>query len=874
MAQEFRTVQYQGADVKATGYVGVPDGQQALESNAQYQSKQLQHVGEALLQQNALKLRNQERVDQIEQENARLSLTQATARNEQSLRNSQMYGEQRLANTKLQEDQLLEIKKLQLTHSIQRDEFDLRSRQQQTEALTQFGEQLVQFSGTLWKAKAEDIKKKNEEMQSYGMMDELLGVGKVTVGDKIRVDQQQYTKLSKQAEAMALAESLEKAGLPNDAARVRASNPWYLHGRQEMAILKGASEMPDYLRNVVKEAEASGALQKGSPDYEMKLRTFVYEGMRHFMMESGISSMNPVLVAKYLQQGFLTSMATITKEFNAANNQFTRQATAAAALGDALNSDHLWASDPTMVNKQVSQMISAAGMEGLKDLLEGTMKRARLTGDDSAVVALMQHPAMQAFQGDYAGFEKTRRAEAQAAMEKETNDRTNSLIAQFQLEAGKLSSGRDLPALRARYEQHMSSLPFEQAARLEKALYEFNPQDAGHASDRLNHVLEYGSASDISTYVRNNPSLSNTQKEQAQKAITARNKVAEDPLIKMAIQQAKNMISGPNNVPPSFAAQARMNPFYKAQIDKIIKQREEALELGAVQYWSQPGATQEGFQKWVQQQQHLINKEITLDELGYQAKAPQASVAIPPNATVNYNGRPVVWMTEPNTQRALINGSYGDVNPQRAVVMTKEQLIAWDAEYGRTGVYPRDLLVLAVRTRTKPGDLLTTQARMHGLRGALSTAPSTSLPDAAPAGPAPAAGQPVTQQFAQQAALSFGLSHRGSIWFANMMKEESGGRPTAVHDSGTGYGLFGHRLDRRTALINYAQTRGIDQSDGPTQIQFALNEIKTQYPDVWRIVSAPNPSTNDLWRAAKMWEGFSERVYAHREKSLRTALGE
>ena len=875
---EFRTVQYQGADTKAQGYLGVPDGQASLESNANYQKGHLQRSGEALLQQNALAARNQERVDQVEQENARLSAAQMSASNEVALRASQMVGEQRLNNIKLREDQSLEIQKLQLTHQLQRDEFDLRNRQQQNQALTQFGEAMLQFSSTLWKKKAEDINKQNEELQSYGMMDELLGVGKVTVGDQIRVDQAQYTRLSKQAEAMQLAESLEKAGLPNDAARVRASSPWYLHGRQEMSIIMGASEMPDHLRKTVQEAEKQGLLQKGDPDYDLKLRTVIYDGMRSFLKESGIVNMNPTLVARYLQSGFLNAMSSISKEFNAINNQFTKQAAAAQALGDAMNSDQLWANDPAEVNKSVSQVLNTGGYEALGQLLEGTMKRARLTGDDSAVVALMQHPAMQGFQGDYAGFERTRRAEAQAAAEKANADRTRELIARFEIEAGNLASPADLPALRARYEQEMNSLPFEHARQLEKALYGFNIQDAGHLSTRLQQVLELGDERSIAEFVRNNPTLTNSQRADAQRAITARQKVLS-PEQKIQLQAAKNLIL--ETLDPRIRAQAAVNPFLKAQIDAVIKQREAILEQRSNVYWSRPEASPEGFQRWLQDHnQDIIKRPInigpnfTVPELGEGARTPQATRAIPPNAALPYNGRNVVWMVEPSTRQALLRGAYGDVNPQRSVVVTKDEIIAWDSAYGRTGTYPRELLALAVRTRQRPGDLLLQQARLHGLRGTLSTAPAPQTPASTATPGTGRPGEPITRQYAQQAALSAGLSHRGSIWFANMMQEESGGNPTAVHDQGTGYGLFGHRLGRRDALRQYAATRGVDVSDGRMQIEFALNEIKNNYQSVWNIVTSPNPTLNDLWRAAKAWEGFSETVYTRRLNSLRNALGE
>lgn len=50
---------------------------------------------------------------------------------------------------------------------------------------------------------------------------------------------------------------------------------------------------------------------------------------------------------------------------------------------------------------------------------------------------------------------------------------------------------------------------------------------------------------------------------------------------------------------------------------------------------------------------------------------------------------------------------------------------------------------------------------------------------------------------------------------------ESGYNPTAVHDKGTGYGLFGHRLDRRDKLFAHA---GTQTPNWRQQIDYAMTE--------------------------------------------------
>lgn len=64
----------------------------------------------------------------------------------------------------------------------------------------------------------------------------------------------------------------------------------------------------------------------------------------------------------------------------------------------------------------------------------------------------------------------------------------------------------------------------------------------------------------------------------------------------------------------------------------------------------------------------------------------------------------------------------------------------------------------------------------------------------------------------------------------NAMKE-SGMNARAVHDNNTGYGLFGHRLDRRDALLI-----AVDRSSLPewqAQLDFTITDLKLDYPGTY-----------------------------------------
>jgi hypothetical protein len=873
MANEFRTVQYRGSGAQTNAYVGVSSGQGALDSNIDYNNRQLRTATEERLQQARASIDNQRRVDAIATDNARLTASQMNASNEALLRGEQLVGEQRLANIKLREDQTQEIRKLQLLHEQKRDELSLINKQQNNESLTAFGQQMLQFSQSLWKSNVEEQKRKAEQMQAFAVLDYVLNPN---IGETIRVDQAQYTRLAKQGELSQLAQKLEASGLPNDAARIRASNPFYLHTMQEMSALTATNELPDYLNKVVLQAQQQGVLVKGDPDYDLKLQAIQYDSLRNFITEKGLSGMNPVVVARYLQGPMMQALAGVSKQFNSENNRHVKEAAASQALGDAIASfDTL--TDPVEVNKHISQNIAQGGVDSLERLFDGISRQASLTGNNAPLVALMEHPAMAPYLGKFASWEKNRLAEAEAALEKQNADTFKLLQAQFDMEIRRANPG-DLPAIRDRFLQQASGLPYELASKLEEHIWSVRPGSVGNLDSRVRDVIELGDEKDLRRLLQN-PALTNTQKEELNKAVAARQK-AMSPEAKLALEQAKNLIISPEILPPQLKSATAINPFVKRQIDAVIKQREETLERRSREYWSRPNASVEGYQKWLDTQNaDLIKRKISIDqfgnvpELGEQARAPKATQQIPPTATVSHNGRQVVWMLEDKTRQALLKGAYGDVNPRRTVVATPQEIMAVDNYYASTGVYPKQWLALAVRTRVKPDELLSIQAGLHGMRGSPSLPPTRSRPaDAATGAGQP--GTPVTRATAQQYALSAGLSPRGALWFATNMMDESTGRPTAVHDSGTGYGLFGHRLGRKEALIQYAAQRGVNPSDGQMQLQFALDEIKSRYPDVWRTVSAPNPSLNDLWRASRTWLGFSESVYNKRFNSLRTALGE
>ncbi|AGF91078.1 hypothetical protein S-CBP2_0039 [Synechococcus phage S-CBP2] len=875
MANEHRTVQYRGSDVQRNAYIGVPNGQQALDSDINYQNKQLQRSSEALLQQEAATIRNNERVDRISLSNQRLQLEAMNSRNNAVLKNEQMFGEQQLNNMKLREDQSLQIKQLQIMHQQKSDEFKLLNQRQDTESITRFGVLMLPFSKTLWEQNVKEQDKKAEEMKAHATLDYVLNPN---LGEMLRVDQAQYGRLAKQGEASALAAELEKQGLPNDAARIRASNPFYLHTMQEMAALTATNELPDFLNKVVMQAQETGVLTKGDPDFAVKLQAIQYDGLKTFIREKGLTNMNPVVVARYLQGPMLQALAGVSRQYNAENNRVVKEATKSQALGDAMASFSTL-TDATEVNKHVSQVYAQGGPEALAELFNGITAQADLLGDNAPVVSLMQHPMMaQRFQGQYAKWEERRIQRAEANLRQQNEDNYKLATAQWDLQVGRANPA-DLPRLREEFlSQHEGSLSIERYAALEKHVMGTKAVDAGHLQTRVDDVISLGDERDIAQALKN-PAITNEMKAQLQKAAQARQKEM-DPQAQQALKSAQNLVLGKPLEGLKKQYNTAVNPLFTKQIDAVIKERQDELARRTRIYWAQPNATIEGYQDWLAtKNKDLLEAPIQVDqhgrvlELGKMSQVPERTKTIPPTAVVPYKGRNVVWMTESSTREALLKGSYGHINSQQVVVVSPQEVVAIDAQYARTGVYPPEFLALAVRARVRPDELLAHQAAIHGMGGSPSLAPVRSKPGDATTGVS-APGAPLSRATAQQMALSAGLSPRGAIWLATNMMDESSGKPTAVHDGGDGYGLFGHQGGRLENMKAYAAAKGKDISDGTMQVQFALDEIRTRYPEVWRTVTAPNPSLNDLWRASKAWEGFHHSVYEHRFNSLRTALGE
>lgn len=95
---------------------------------------------------------------------------------------------------------------------------------------------------------------------------------------------------------------------------------------------------------------------------------------------------------------------------------------------------------------------------------------------------------------------------------------------------------------------------------------------------------------------------------------------------------------------------------------------------------------------------------------------------------------------------------------------------------------------------------------------------------------------------AEKAGLNFKDPKAVASAFAGQALQESGFDPNKSHDSGTGFGMFGHRDDprpggaqRRTNMFNWLRQNGYDLNSMEGQARYAAHEAVTQYPKLMQM---------------------------------------
>ena len=876
MADDFRTIQFQGKEVRSNQYIQVPSGQNALDSVQQYEARGLQTAQQALERRNALVNNQAQVLDQVTRNNEQLALTQTNARNEAELRNSEMYGRQKLGNEKLESDWALEIQRLNMTNEFEARRQELAFKEQESRSLSRLGEALISFSGTLATSYATDLKKKRDSDAATGLLGDIFNVSDAEIS-KAKVDFSQQTRLVNQGQGELFAQSLDKNGKPNDAARVRASNPNVLYGKSEARILTAANGIGDLLRNALAEAKSSGKLVLGDPEYDVAARSILQQATKTYLIQQNLLGENPMLLKKYFAESYISESASVMKQSNAENRQYVLTSRKLLAEGQGQLAFEKMGSDPNEVTKVVNQTINLNGAnveEGLSTLFKNTSLLASSKGNRAPLDNLMKDPNMQFLQGEYSKWVENYQEKGAAAVDKQNREQSESIFGAFQ--AAMTSANPDqVPALKQQYSGLLQTLPAQYSGPLLERVSRYKIADAGVVRNTIDAITEYTPIAQIPAAIaqlKAKGGLPNSVIKELDD-LQAKYAKALTPGATQLLEQAQRSIV--NAQPAAQGAGKGMNVGYKEGLDAVIKNRQDELERRTKVYWSRPGASEDGYKRWLQESnQDLLKDPIKADNYG---RFPELTKGLQQNPSssrvpiILNKGQQFAYYTEPSARKRVLKGEFGWINGEKSILLTPLEVQEADLDHSEGKPWSPLIEQLATRARQSPEAFVTIQARNLGGKGALT--PPKNIRTTPRYIQGTNNGARVEYSFAHSTALSAGFSDRGAKWFAQSMLDESSGDPNKVHDSGTGFGLFGHRLSRKDALVKYAATQGLPANDPVVQMNFTINEIKTSYRTIWDTLRAANPTTNQLITASQDYFRYHKSLYDQRQTSLINRLG-
>lgn len=875
---EYRTVNYQGSRVNRSDVgISVPNAQGALDSDASYNQRQLERAGQAVQSNNTLAARQAQQLDQMEIDRQQLVAQQMSAKNEAVLRAEDLYGRQQLANAELRDGWKNQIGQLQLAQQISSENLRQQVSARDTAALTALGEQIAKFSQTLWQAKANDINRKNQELQAQGLMDELYGMGKTTGADMARVDQSQYSRLAAQSNTELVARQLEKQGLPNDAARLRADNPFYAYGRQEALALKAATGIQGYLDQAVQDAN----LKKGDPNYDVALRMVVKDATRKFITDNGLTTIPPAIVRRYFGTALLEAESAVVAKANKENNIYVKQAATLIAKNNAVIAFDEVGRNPAEATKVINSYLNLPGdmEQNLKSLIDEYTGQAEKTGNWEPVQALLNNGLMQIFSDDVAVRRERYDAKVDAQMEKANQEFFELQKASFEMQL-RSANPDELPAIRQRALEVAATMPIKYRNQFEQLVSTARQGDFTSENIELDDIVRRTEPGEVSAALKRwkaaNPTATPQAIAQADKLIKDYEKAME-PWAKKLLEEFSGYIDTLED--PNSSANKAFDSGYSAKVKEVKRRRKEELDARFKTIFSRlgGGASEDAIRAWWTKNNADLKAPIRPDENGNFPELERTNRLNPvtsrgPAVTrVQWNGRSTVDLTHPRDQQLLVKGTYGRINLQDSLVLRPDQLQdavqRFESGQNQTALVQK----AAAAANVTEEAFIRIHAKAYGIPGNLGRPQDPRQTTGYIQGTSN--GTRVTRDYAVSFARSKGLSARGALWFGQTIMDESGGNPNAIHDSGTGYGLWGARLDRADKMKAHASSLGVPESDPIAQMDYALKELKESYPSFWKIITSQNPTTNQLYRVSKGWLRFADRVNAQRQQSLINVLG-
>ena len=885
--QPFRSVDYRGRQsFVRTGLVAPDRTGQIDELNTQQRADR-ERLNSALTAKARFEDANQRVLDQASDNALRLSQNQQLVSQELQNRSNEILQRQALANSQMQSEWNLQHQRMLKAQEIVDQQLRQQTQIQAAKAATGLGEALLGFSQTLHKQKADKINAANKRIQAAGRLRGILGNYKQPVE---ALEDIKDARLLNGMGLDAAARDADSRGLPNDATQLRSANGFYVDGVEEGIALKRVSELPSFLKESVDQAMLQGDLRYGTPDADKNLQLFLQQRTIDFMMESGLDNIHPDVLNQYLPEALVRAHAAIAKDFNSNNHKFTVDAQVGIARDQIRTASRSTDTFAQNLPRLLTQLVSKDPLkvsENLKATFKDLKADALDSGDLGAIDTLISvldasddlRPQAQDVFNDYVDFRQNYQKQRAEAANKAAKESADMLKGGFLVEAQGITDASTLSELRDKYLQQAQMLPLAQSGDLMEFLNGYTAQDLNQVKIQAEEFLaNRPTPQQIKNLVRQNPAMPEGEKKKLlDTAKSIETQLKENPQYKEIIDRAQQSIV----LPPLTSAMLTLNPTLKENLNRVRKQRQEELMRRFMDWVVRPGEkSSRDLQEWLKtKNQDLLDlkknplqeSELSINYGSFDAGAEKLSPIFQQGApkqqignTQNYG----IFFTTPQLRQQARSGKLGTIDARSGVFLLPAEVVDLTAKFEK-GIVDPLLVDLSRRANETPAGFLTQQAKRWNLPGTVQTPePTISL--------SPTSGR-VREGDAYSFALNSGLSHRGAIMFANAMMEESGGNTQAIHDQGTGYGLFGHRLSRRTALINHATQMGRTKSDPVAQMSYALAELNAtrnnpRTAHIWATITAPNPTPAALFNAMRDWLRFADYVYPKRRQSLINAL--
>lgn len=891
--QPFRSIEMRGRQSSVRSDLRAPDRTKQMAELARQEKQRVQSSHEALNAARRFENFNQQVVDDVAIQQQRLEAANLSTNSRLAAKANEILGRQELENERLRIQQEDQVRRMQNSQEIIRNQLQQQFSAQEAKSLSNFGNQLLNFSETLYKQKAEEINEANQRLQAQGQLDGML---KARGLNNQTIDLAQTSRATTGMRLDNEARQLDSEGKPNDATNLRSHNGFYTHGMQEGIAIANAYEFKGYLQKAKEEAIAAGVLQFGEPNADQKLQLFLQNKTIDFLVERGLVNLPPEIQNKYLAKTLIVGQLEVFTEFNDANQKYTLDASIglvrnqirtaskssefAADLPNMLG--QLFTKDPENFSKNLGKVF--------QDLKADSYESGDMTSLDTLVTIIKSDDRLlaagQDVISDYLKYEQTFDKAQSEAANAAAQEQLDNLKASFQVQAADIQDVTVLTQLRADYMAQAQGLPLKQRGALLSWLNDQGAASLDAVKNSNDFFLSQPGATpeNIDARIDANPGMPDSEKDRLRRARDAKLKLkATNPLYENQILMAKASIEGLR--PTVEKERLTLDPQIKDKINAAVRLRQKQLDL-RFNAWVTDGIGEknaETMKAWLDNQIDLLKDPIALTDEGDIPELSLSSFEFEAGAekAVKFKTQPIgntsrngVFFTGKESRARARSGALGRLDSSTGVFLNPPEIVAAVNKYETDGLIEPLVRDLAIQAGVTPKTFLEEQAKLWGMPGSIQPFdPQIKV-------------SPVTKTVSMDDAFNFaineGLGRGGAIMFANSMMMESSGNPLAEHDPDengkpTGFGLFGHRESRWEALEKFAADRGKNPKDPTVQMQYAISELRAYkdhpyFGDVYATVFSENPEPKQLVLAQRKWLRFAESLHGFRKKSLENDL--